>query len=127
MIYRKAYLTPKKIYEKLNKYIIGQNSAKKIVSIAIRNRWRTQRIQNKIKYSINCKNIILKGPTGSGKTEMIKCLSKLIDSPLYKVASTKFTEIGYVGKDVESIITDLLSMSIKICINKYLDTLFKSS
>lgn len=111
-------LTPIEIVGKLDKYIIGQLEAKKKVAIALRNKWRKQQIKTDIKQEIRPKNIILIGPTGTGKTEIARRLASLTDSPFIKVEATKFTEVGYVGRDVESMIRDLLSISIKICMEK---------
>lgn len=118
MKYKNLQLTPKEIVEELDKYIIGQEEAKKTIAIALRNRWRKQYIKDKIKKDTLPKNIILIGPTGSGKTEIARRLSIVLHSPFIKVEATKFTEIGYVGKDVESIIKDLLFISIKKCTQK---------
>ncbi|NOZ69856.1 MAG: AAA family ATPase, partial [Deferribacteres bacterium] len=100
-------LTPRKIVEELDKYIIGQQSAKKAVAIALRNRWRRQNLSNELKDEILPKNILLIGPTGVGKTEIARRLAKLAQAPFIKVEASKFTEVGYVGRDVESMIRDL--------------------
>lgn len=105
-------LTPKKIVLELDKYIIGQNSAKKAVAIALRNRWRRQNVSSEIKDEIMPNNIILIGPTGVGKTEIARRLAKLTNAPFIKVEATKFTEVGYVGRDVESMIRDLADKSV---------------
>ena len=105
-------LTPKKIVEKLDQYIIGQNEAKRAVAIALRNRWRRQNVSKDLGEEISPKNIIMIGPTGVGKTEIARRLAKLDNSPFIKVEASKFTEVGYVGRDVESIIRDLLELSI---------------
>ena len=105
--------TPKEIVKELDKYIIGQEKAKKFVSIALRNRYRRMKIKNNIKNEITPKNILMIGPTGVGKTEISRRLAKLANAPFIKVEATKFTEIGYVGRDVESIIRDLIDIAIK--------------
>ena len=97
-------LTPKKIVSELNRFIIGQNSAKRSVAIALRNRWRRQQIDGSMRNEIVPNNIILIGPTGVGKTEISRRLAKLANAPFIKVEASKFTEVGYVGRDVESVI-----------------------
>ena len=105
-------LTPKQIVEELDRYIIGQEEAKKSVAIALRNRWRHQQISDDIKDEIYPKNLLMIGPTGVGKTEISRRLSKLAKAPFIKVEATKFTEVGYVGRDVEQIVRDLLENAI---------------
>jgi len=105
-------LTPKQIVAELDKYIIGQDAAKKAVAIALRNRWRRQNVTGDIKDEIMPNNIILIGPTGVGKTEIARRLAKLTNAPFIKVEATKFTEVGYVGRDVESMIRDLADKSV---------------
>jgi ATP-dependent HslUV protease ATP-binding subunit HslU len=105
-------LTPKKIVEELDKYIIGQKNAKKSVAIALRNRWRRQRLSPELKDEVLPKNIIMIGPTGVGKTEIARRLSKLANAPFLKIEASKFTEVGYVGRDVESMIRDLAEISV---------------
>ncbi len=107
-------LTPRKIVEELNKYIIGQHKAKKAVAIALRNRWRRQRLSPELKDEVLPKNIIMIGPTGVGKTEIARRLSRLASAPFVKVEASKFTEVGYVGRDVESMIRDLTEISISM-------------
>lgn len=107
-------LTPKRIVEELDKYIIGQNEAKKMVAIALRNRYRRNLLKDDIKEDIMPKNILMIGPTGVGKTEIARRLAKLINAPFVKVEATKFTEVGYVGRDVDSIIRDLMEESVRI-------------
>jgi ATP-dependent HslUV protease ATP-binding subunit HslU len=107
-------LTPKRIVEELDKYIIGQNKAKKAVAIAMRNRWRRQRLSPELKDEVLPKNIIMIGPTGVGKTEIARRLSRLANAPFIKVEASKFTEVGYVGRDVESMIRDLTEISISM-------------
>ncbi len=105
-------LKPKEIVKELDKYIIGQNNAKKSVAVALRNRWRRRQIPDDLRDEIAPKNIILIGPTGVGKTEIARRLAKLTDSPFYKVEASKFTEVGYVGRDVESMIRDLVELTV---------------
>ncbi|MBU3980642.1 MAG: ATP-dependent protease ATPase subunit HslU [Proteobacteria bacterium] len=105
-------LKPSEIVEELDKYIIGQNKAKRSVAIALRNRWRRQHVPEDIREEIMPKNIILIGPTGVGKTEIARRLSLLTDSPFVKVEASKFTEVGYVGRDVESMIRDLVELTV---------------
>ncbi|MBU0985878.1 MAG: ATP-dependent protease ATPase subunit HslU [Proteobacteria bacterium] len=107
-------LKPKDIVKELDKYIIGQNNAKRSVAIALRNRWRRQQVPEDLRDEIAPKNIILIGPTGVGKTEIARRLSNLTDSPFTKVEATKFTEVGYVGRDVESMVRDLLELAINM-------------
>ena len=105
-------LTPRKIVEKLDQYIIGQQEAKRAVAIALRNRWRRQNVSQEMGEEISPKNIIMIGPTGVGKTEIARRLAKLDNSPFIKVEASKFTEVGYVGRDVESMVRDLVELSI---------------
>ncbi len=107
-------MTPEQIVKELNKFIIGQNDAKKAVSIALRNRWRRMQLKNEYKNEIKPKNILMIGSTGVGKTEIARRLAKLSDSPFIKVEATKFTEVGYVGKEVDSIIRDLVDYAVKM-------------
>jgi len=107
-------LTPNQIVNELNKFIIGQNEAKRAVAIALRNRWRRQQVVGKLKEEIMPNNIILIGPTGVGKTEIARRLAKLSDAPFIKVEATKYTEIGYVGRDVESMIRDLADVAVNM-------------
>ena len=107
-------MTPRQIVEELDKYIIGQDEAKRAVAIALRNRYRRSRLDPEIREDITPKNILMVGPTGVGKTEIARRLAKLVDAPLVKVEATKFTEVGYVGRDVESIIRDLIEASIRL-------------
>lgn len=107
-------LTPKKIVEELDKYIVGQDEAKKMVAVALRNRYRRRMASEEIKEDIMPKNILMIGPTGVGKTEIARRLAKLVNAPFVKVEATKFTEVGYVGRDVDSIIRDLVENSIRI-------------
>lgn len=107
-------LTPRKIVEELDKYIVGQHKAKKAVAIALRNRWRRQRLSGELKDEVLPKNIIMIGPTGVGKTEIAKRLARLSQAPFIKVEASKFTEVGYVGRDVESMIRDLTGLAVSI-------------
>ncbi len=107
-------LKPREIVTELDKYIIGQNDAKKSVAIALRNRWRRRQLEPDLQEEIAPKNIILIGPTGVGKTEIARRLANLTDSPFYKVEASKFTEVGYVGRDVESMIRDLVELTVNM-------------
>ena len=109
-----SQMTPREIVHELNRHIIGQDQAKKAVAIALRNRWRRMQIDEPMRSEISPKNILMIGPTGVGKTEIARRLAKLANAPFIKVEATKFTEVGYVGKDVESIIRDLTDMAIKM-------------
>lgn len=112
-------LTPKQTVEALNKYIVGQDEAKKTVAIALRNRYRRSRLSEEIREEIVPKNIIMIGPTGVGKTEIARRLAKLVDAPFVKVEATKFTEVGYVGRDVDSMIRDIVEVSIRLVKKKW--------
>ena len=107
-------LTPKEIVVELDKYIIGQDEAKKAVAIALRNRYRRSKLTEAEREEITPKNIIMKGPTGVGKTEIARRLAKLVKAPFVKVEATKYTEVGYVGRDVESMIRDLVECSVRL-------------
>jgi ATP-dependent HslUV protease ATP-binding subunit HslU len=106
-------MTPQEIVSELDKHIVGQNAAKRAVAIAMRNRWRRQQVDEKLKFEITPKNILMIGPTGVGKTEIARRLARLADAPFIKVEATKFTEVGYVGKDVDTIVRDLVDIAIK--------------
>ena len=106
-------LNPRETVAALDKFIIGQNNAKKAVAIALRNRWRRQQVPEDLRDEIAPKNIIMIGPTGVGKTEIARRLAKLAQSPFLKIEASKFTEVGYVGRDVESMIRDLTELAVK--------------
>ena len=106
-------MTPQEIVSELDNHIVGQSSAKRAVAIALRNRWRRQQVQGNLRQEITPKNILMIGPTGVGKTEIARRLAKLADAPFIKVEATKFTEVGYVGKDVDAIIRDLAEIAVK--------------
>ena len=107
-------MTPREIVHYLDKHIIGQSSAKRAVAIALRNRWRRMQLNSDLRSEISPKNILMIGPTGVGKTEIARRLAKLAGAPFVKVEATKFTEVGYVGRDVESIIRDLIEAATKM-------------
>lgn len=109
-----SQMTPREIVQELDKHIIGQADAKRAVAIALRNRWRRSQVADDLKGEITPKNILMIGPTGVGKTEIARRLARLANAPFVKVEATKFTEVGYVGRDVESIIRDLIDISIKL-------------
>ena len=106
-------MTPQEIVSELDRHIVGQASAKRAVAIALRNRWRRQNVDVALRHEITPKNILMIGPTGVGKTEIARRLARLADAPFIKVEATKFTEVGYVGKDVDSIIRDLAEIAVK--------------
>ncbi|MBR3749937.1 MAG: AAA family ATPase, partial [Firmicutes bacterium] len=106
--------TPKEIVAELDKYIIGQESAKKSVAVALRNRYRRNQLSEEMREEISPKNILMMGPTGVGKTEIARRLAKLMDAPFVKVEATKFTEVGYVGRDVDSMVRDLMEASLRV-------------
>ncbi|MCK7597910.1 ATP-dependent protease ATPase subunit HslU [Microbulbifer sp. CAU 1566] len=107
-------MTPREIVHELDRHIVGQNDAKRAVAIALRNRWRRMQVNEELRAEITPKNILMIGPTGVGKTEIARRLAKLAGAPFIKVEATKFTEVGYVGRDVESIVRDLVEMAIKL-------------
>ena len=109
-----SQMTPREIVHALDQHIIGQNDAKRSVAIALRNRWRRMQLEPELRDEVTPKNILMIGPTGVGKTEIARRLAKLANAPFIKVEATKFTEVGYVGKDVESIIRDLVETGIKL-------------
>ncbi|MBE0426468.1 MAG: ATP-dependent protease ATPase subunit HslU [Nitrospirae bacterium] len=114
-------ITPRRIVEELDKYIIGQHKAKKAVAIAMRNRWRRQRLSPELRDEVLPKNIIMIGPTGVGKTEIARRLSRLASAPFVKVEASKFTEVGYIGRDVESMIRDLTEISINMVKSEHVE------
>jgi ATP-dependent HslUV protease ATP-binding subunit HslU len=107
-------LTPAAIVAELDRYIVGQKKAKRAVAVALRNRWRRQKVEGDLRDEIAPKNIIMIGPTGVGKTEIARRLAKLAGAPFLKVEASKFTEVGYVGRDVDSIVRDLMEVSVKL-------------
>jgi ATP-dependent HslUV protease ATP-binding subunit HslU len=108
-----AAMTPREIVSELDRHIVGQQAAKRAVAIALRNRWRRQQVDEKLRGEITPKNILMIGPTGVGKTEIARRLARLADAPFIKVEATKFTEVGYVGKDVDTIVRDLVEVAVK--------------
>src|SRR5512145_1029958 len=110
--YLQESLTPKRIVDELDKYIIGQHNAKRSVAIALRNRWRRQQVEESLRDEIMPNNIIMIGPTGVGKTEIARRLSRLAGAPFLKIEAAKFTEVGYIGRDVESMVRDLMEIAI---------------
>ena len=114
-------LTPRQIVDALDRYVIGQHDAKRMVAIALRNRWRRQQLAPELRDEVMPKNIIMIGPTGVGKTEIARRLAKLAEAPFIKVEASKFTEVGYVGRDVESIIRDLTELAISLVKTKHLE------
>jgi len=114
-------MTPREIAQELDKHIVGQDAAKRAVAIALRNRWRRMRVDSELRNEITPKNILMIGPTGVGKTEIARRLAKLANAPFIKVEATKFTEVGYVGRDVESIIRDLMDMAVKMVREEEMD------
>ena len=113
-------LTPSQIVTELDRFIVGHKEAKKAVAIALRNRWRRQQVPSPLKEEILPKNILMMGPTGVGKTEIARRLARLADAPFIKVEATKFTEVGYVGRDVDSMIRDLVETSLRITKNAHM-------
>ena len=107
-------LTPKQIVAELDRHIIGQHDAKRAVAIALRNRWRRMQLAEELREEVSPKNILMIGPTGVGKTEIARRLAKLAKAPFIKIEATKFTEVGYVGRDVDSIIRDLVDVAINM-------------
>jgi len=116
-----SYMTPREIVHELNKHIIGQDAAKRAVAIALRDRWRRSQVDADIRNEITPKNILMIGPTGVGKTEIARRLARLANAPFIKVEATKFTEVGYVGRDVESIIRDLADIAVKMSRERAMD------
>src|SRR5215208_2509122 len=106
--------TPREIVSELDRYIVGQRAAKRAVAIALRNRWRRMQVPDDLRDEIAPKNIIMIGPTGVGKTEIARRLARLTGAPFLKIEASKFTEVGYVGRDVDSIVRDLVEISVKL-------------
>src|SRR5690554_2942072 len=111
---RNEELTPRQVVAELDKYIVGQKEAKKCVAVALRNRYRRRLLGKELRDEVYPKNIIMIGPTGVGKTEIARRLAKLVNAPFVKVEATKFTEVGYVGRDVETMVRDLVETSVRI-------------
>ena len=107
-------LSPREIVSELDRFVVGQNKAKKAVAVALRNRWRRQALKGEMRNEVLPKNILMIGPTGVGKTEISRRLSKLAEAPFVKVEATRFTEVGYVGRDVEQIVRDLIEIAISM-------------
>src|ERR1035438_4454884 len=120
-------MTPRETVAELDKYIVGQDAAKRAVAIAIRNRWRRQQLPADLRKDITPKNIIMIGPTGVGKTEIARRLAQLVGAPFLKVEATKYTEVGYHGRDVESMIRDLLDVGIDLVRREMHDTVRESA
>lgn len=114
-------MTPREIVSELNQHIIGQDKAKRSVAIALRNRWRRMQLDEALRHEVTPKNILMIGPTGVGKTEIARRLAKLANAPFIKVEATKFTEVGYVGKEVDSIIRDLTDSAVKMIRHKAIE------
>src|SRR5688572_32310989 len=113
--------SPREIVSELDRYIVGQHDAKRAVAVALRNRWRRQQLPDDLRHEVTPKNILMIGPTGVGKTEISRRLAKLAQAPFIKVEATKFTEVGYVGRDVEQIIRDLVEAGISLLRDKRRD------
>ena len=107
-------MTPREIVEELDKHIVGQDDAKRAVAVALRNRWRRMQVAEPLRQEITPKNILMIGPTGVGKTEIARRLARLARAPFIKVEATKFTEVGYVGREVDSIVKDLVDVAVKL-------------
>ncbi|NNF17039.1 MAG: AAA family ATPase, partial [Gammaproteobacteria bacterium] len=116
-----SQMTPREIVQELDKHIIGQNDAKRAVAIALRNRWRRVQVDEPLRNEITPKNILMIGPTGVGKTEIARRLANLANAPFIKVEATKFTEVGYVGREVDSIIKDLVDVAVKLTREQEMD------
>src|SRR6266446_1286211 len=116
-----SHMTPREIVSELDRFIVGQRNAKRAVAIALRNRWRRQQVPEELREEIAPKNIIMIGPTGVGKTEISRRLAKLAQAPFIKVEASKFTEVGYVGRDVESMIRDLTDIAVDMTRQEKID------
>src|SRR5437763_1346721 len=121
------HLTPKQIVAELDKYIVGQSDAKRAVAVAVRNRWRRQQLPEAMRQDVAPKNILMIGPTGVGKTEIARRLAGLTGAPFIKVEATKYTEVGYHGRDVESMVRDLLDSSIQMVRNEMTESVKESA
>src|SRR5436190_14575992 len=121
------HLTPRQIVEALDKYIVGQHDAKRAVAVAIRNRWRRQQLPEDLRQDVAPKNILMIGPTGVGKTEIARRLASLTGAPFIKVEATKYTEVGYHGRDVDSMIRDLLDSAIQMVRNEMTESVKESA
>lgn len=119
-------MTPREIVSELDKHIIGRDNAKRSVAIALRNRWRRMQLNEELRHEVTPKNILMIGPTGVGKTEIARRLAKLANAPFIKVEATKFTEVGYVGKEVDSIIRDLTDAAVKMVRPKYRENRYRA-
>src|SRR5213083_1918407 len=115
-------LTPRAIVEELDRYIVGQKAAKRAVAVALRNRWRRQQVAPPLRDEISPKNIMMIGPTGVGKTEIARRLASLARAPFVKVEATKFTEVGYVGRDVDSMVRDLAQVAVRLVENEKIES-----
>jgi len=120
-------MTPRQIVEELDKYIIGQDKAKRAVAISLRNRYRRRLLSEEVRSEIKPRNILMIGPTGVGKTEIARRLAMLADIPFIKVEATKFTEVGYVGRDVDSMVRDLVEESIRMVKTKKINEVYEKS
>src|SRR5213082_2971490 len=120
-------MTPRQIVEELDRYIVGQDAAKRAVAVAIRNRWRRQQLSPDLRKDITPKNIIMIGPTGVGKTEIARRLAQLVGAPFLKVEATKYTEVGYHGRDVESMVRDLVEIAVSLVREEMTDAVKESA
>src|SRR5438105_1346513 len=122
MSHEMSDLTPKQIVAELDKHIVGQDAAKRAVAIALRNRWRRMRLAPELREEVMPKNILMIGPTGVGKTEIARRLAALANAPFVKVEATKFTEVGYVGRDVDSMVRDLAQVAVRLVENEKIES-----